>query len=155
MVPGPPAPGGGAVRYEHEQRAYAIHWVVAPILAIVAVGMLSSDGSLWVWLLVAGAGFLFAWSAATFGTLTVIVEDDHLRLYFGRGWPRKAIPLRDVASAVPVRNRWWYGLGIRWIPGGWLWNVWGLDAVELRLSTGRVFRVGTDDVDGLVAAIAR
>ena len=142
------------MRYEHEQRAYLIHWIIAPLFAIAVVGMLSGGGSLAGWLVVAITGFLFAWLAATFSVLTVIVEGDQLRLYFGRGWPRKAIRLRDVVSVSPVRNAWWYGLGIRWIPRGTLWNVWGLDAVELQLASGRVFRVGTDDVEGLVAAIA-
>jgi hypothetical protein len=45
-------------------------------------------------------------------------------------------------------------LGIRWIARGALWNVWGLDAVELELKSGRIFRIGTDDVGGLVAALA-
>ena len=143
------------MRYEREQRAYLIQWVIAPIYLIAIFGMLSSGRSLSVWLVVAITGFLFAWLAATFSVLTVIVEGDQLRLYFGRGWPRKSIDLRGVVSSSAVRNRWWYGLGIRWIPGGTLWNVWGLDAVELRLSSGRVFRIGTDDVEGLMAAIAR
>ena len=142
------------MRYEHEQRAYLIHWVIAPVFLIAVAGLLSGGSSLSVWLVVAITGFLFAWLAATFSVLTVIVDGDHLRLYFGRGWPRKSIALREIVSVAPVRNRWWYGLGIRWIPGGTLWNVWGLDAVEFRLASGRVFRIGTDDVDGLVAAVA-
>ena len=31
-----------------------------------------------------------------------------------------------------VRNKWWHGWGVRWVPGGSMYNVWGLDAVELR-----------------------
>jgi hypothetical protein len=47
------------------------------------------------------------------------------------------------------------GWGIRALHKGWLWNIAGLDAVELELKTGRVFRIGTDDadVDDLIAAI--
>ena len=36
---------------------------------------------------------------------------------------------------------------------GMLYNVSGRDAVEIRLDTGRRFRLGTDDPDGLVAAL--
>jgi len=52
-----------------------------------------------------------------------------------------------------VRNKWWNGLGIRKGPGFWLYNVAGLDAVELRLRSGEVRRIGTDDPQGLAAAL--
>ncbi|MCX8091736.1 MAG: hypothetical protein N3I86_12535 [Verrucomicrobiae bacterium] len=80
-----------------------------------------------------------------FGTLTVEVDDERIRLWFGIGLVRKTIPLADIASCRPVRNRWWWGWGIRAIPGGWLYNVSGLDAVELVLRNGRIFRIGTDE----------
>jgi hypothetical protein len=44
-----------------------------------------------------------------------------------------------------VKNQWWWGWGIRLIPGGWLYNVSGLDAVELKMKNGRVYRIGTDE----------
>jgi hypothetical protein len=52
-----------------------------------------------------------------------------------------------------VRNKWWYGWGIRLTPHGWLFNVGGLDAVELELASGRKFRIGTDEPQGLLNAI--
>jgi hypothetical protein len=58
-------------------------------------------------------------------------------------------------SVTPVRNRWWYGFGIRLTPHGWLYTVRGLDAIEVRLSNGRTFRVGTDDQATLVARLER
>jgi hypothetical protein len=48
-----------------------------------------------------------------------------------------------------VRNHWWNGFGIRMRPGFRLYNVSGLDAVELRLKSGGVRRIGTNDPDGL------
>jgi len=44
---------------------------------------------------------------------------------------------------------WLVGWGIRWTGSGWLFNVSGLDAVELSLKSGRRFRIGTDDPRGL------
>jgi hypothetical protein len=52
-----------------------------------------------------------------------------------------------------VRNHWWNGFGIRMRPGFRLYNVAGLDAVELRLKSGDVRRIGTDDPQGLSAAL--
>jgi hypothetical protein len=34
-----------------------------------------------------------------------------------------------------------------------MYNVWGLDAVELELNSSHVFRIGTADADRLLAAI--
>jgi hypothetical protein len=47
------------------------------------------------------------------------------------------------------------GWGIHWNPwGGWVWNIWGFDCVVLQLNRG-MFRVGTDDPDGLVEFLRR
>jgi hypothetical protein len=81
-----------------------------------------------------------------FSTLTVKVNDEFIEVRFGAGVIRKKWRLDDVQSCQPVRNRWWYGWGIRWIGHGkWLFNVSGLDAVELSLKDGKIYRVGTDE----------
>jgi len=36
-----------------------------------------------------------------------------------------------------------------------MWNVSGLDAVELALDGNRRYRIGTDDPEGLAAALER
>ena len=60
-----------------------------------------------------------------------------------------------LAGFQPVRNPWYCGWGIRLGPTGWLWNVSGFDAVELTLTDGRRFRVGSDEPGQLVAALTR
>ena len=42
---------------------------------------------------------------------------------------------------------------MRIIPRGRLYNVGGVDAVELEMDNGRVVRVGTDQPDALLAAV--
>jgi hypothetical protein len=88
-----------------------------------------------------------------FSRFTVEVTDESLTASFGWGWPRRTVRWEDVTAARPARNSWWYGFGIRWFPGGTLWNVWGLDAVELDLDRGKL-RIGTDDLEALLAALA-
>ena len=61
----------------------------------------------------------------------------------------------QIADARQVRNRWYYGWGIRRVPGAWMFNISGLDAVELTLRSGKRFRLGTDDPQGLVFAIGQ
>jgi hypothetical protein len=47
------------------------------------------------------------------------------------------------------------GWGMHWVPGrGWIWNAIGRDCVEIELA-GRRFRVGTNDVPGLLALLTR
>ena len=40
-------------------------------------------------------------------------------------------------------------------PSGWMFNVSGLDAVELELVNGKRFRIGTEDPSEVVEAIER
>jgi hypothetical protein len=52
-----------------------------------------------------------------------------------------------------VTNPWYYGWGIRWTPKGPLYNVSGFEAVEIRMLSGKSFRIGTDEPDLLRQAI--
>ena len=90
---------------------------------------------------------------ALFSTLTVAVDDRAVRLWFGLGSLRREVMLADVTYARKVRNHWYAGWGVRIIPRGRLYNVGGLDAVELEMDNGRVVRVGTDQPDALLAAV--
>jgi hypothetical protein len=84
-----------------------------------------------------------------FPSLTVQGNDDGLRVRFGLGPIARRFEWRDIRSSRVVRNSWLNGFGIRKVAGGWMFNVSGLDAVELELASGRVFRIGTDDPHGL------
>lgn len=88
-----------------------------------------------------------------FHSLTVEVTTTEVRLRFGPGPIRKSFSLESIQEAEAVRNRWWYGWGIRLTPHGWLYNVSGFDAVEIRLADGKRCRIGTDDPHGLIGAI--
>ncbi|MGA9115714.1 MAG: hypothetical protein WB626_02955 [Bacteroidota bacterium] len=91
-----------------------------------------------------------------FSSLTVEIRDGALTCRFGVGLIRRTIPLAEIAEARAVRNSWLVGWGIRWVPGSyWLWNVSGLQAVELLLRDGSRFRIGTDEPEELVRALGR
>lgn len=89
-----------------------------------------------------------------FSRLEVTVGDGRIVAAFGFGRPHREIELSDVVAVRQVRNTWIQGWGIRRITGGWMYNVWGLDAVEVELSSGDVFRIGTNDPENLHTAIA-
>lgn len=92
--------------------------------------------------------------AAVFSRLTVAVTAGTVRATFGWGWPRRTIAVDDIAGFRKVRNKWYYGWGVRRLPKGWMFNVWGLDAVEIDLRSGKTVRIGSDEPDDLVAALA-
>lgn len=92
-------------------------------------------------------------AAFTFNSLNTEVYSDRVRVWFGPGWIHKEIVLEDVKAAKSVKNKWYYGWGVRFIGNGWMYNISGLDAVELTLSTGKRFRIGTDDPKALEEAI--
>jgi hypothetical protein len=93
-------------------------------------------------------------AAILFSSLTVEVSDDELRWYFGPGLWTYRLPLSEIQNVAIVRNHWWNGFGIRMAPGFRLYNVSGLDAVELRIGSGEVRRIGTDDPQGLAQALS-
>ena len=90
-----------------------------------------------------------------FGSLTVEVSGEELRHYFGPGFWKKTYLLQDIETSKQVRNSWIYGWGIRLTPFGWLYNVSGLDAVQIQLHSGKTFRIGTDDPKGLLKAVSQ
>jgi hypothetical protein len=91
--------------------------------------------------------------AFVFSSLTVDVGANELRWHFGPGFWTYRLPLTEIQGIAIVRNHWWNGFGIRRRPGFRLYNVSGLDAVELRLKSGDIRRIGTDDPEGLAAAL--
>lgn len=90
-------------------------------------------------------------------SLTITIDEKYLRLKFGLGFLGRRFLLSDIRSATAVRNKWYYGWGIRF----WLWprmtiyNVAGLDAIEVVLRNGKIYRLGTNDPQGLETAIKK
>jgi hypothetical protein len=137
------------IRYRHTQTGYVSIAAVGAALAIVGI-QARILGTLKVF---AGISVPLIGVGVIFSRQTIEITGSVLRSYFGFGWPSKEVRLDQIESAVPVRNSWWYGWGIRWTPHGWLYNVSGLDAVEIVLRDGKRFRLGTDEPGRLAAAI--
>ncbi|NBC01450.1 MAG: hypothetical protein GVY15_11415 [Bacteroidetes bacterium] len=133
--------------YEHTQVG---HTTGGALLAGAGLALLSPMG----WAKAALAGSLGV-GAALFASLTVRVTDRALHFYFGPGFWKKRIPLDEIAAVRAVRNSPWYGWGIRLTPHGWLYNVSGLDAVEIEKTDGTTLRIGTDEPTTLAAALTR
>jgi hypothetical protein len=145
-----PIPHLNMVRYQHTQVS---RWILAAAVPAMLVGVaLAFRDSLVAGLLVCLMAALVLTSVFS---LTTTVSDQELHVRFGIGLIRRRIPLTRIVKAVAVRNRWYYGWGMRLTPRGWLWNVWGLGAVELTYVDGRHFRIGSDEPERLAAEIQR
>lgn len=142
--------------YQHTQRGTLILSVMAVGLVLTASIFLVVAGSRPAAAAICGSviGILLV-AAFLFRSLSVEVSSESVALRFGSGPIRKNFAIADIAEVRAVRNRWYYGWGIRLTPHGWLFNVSGLDAVEVRLAGGRKFRIGTDEPVELCAAIRR
>ena len=88
-----------------------------------------------------------------FYRLKVEIDSEYLKISFGIGLVRKKWLLSELSSSAVARNKWWYGWGIRMTPHGWLYNIGGLDAVEIVRTDGGRFRIGTDDAESLNTAL--
>ena len=133
------------MRYEHTQKA-----PLYLLLAGIASGMLVA-----AWLIpvpvaqisLATSGGLMAMLALAFRQLTVRDDNDALLVCFGPlplFWRR--VSYADIEHAEQARSSWLDGWGIHMSPsGGWTWNLWGFDCVDVHLTRGRKLRIGTDD----------
>jgi hypothetical protein len=92
---------------------------------------------------------------ASFSTLTVMIDEQMLRIKFGYGIFSKQFLLKEIKSVKTVQNKWYFGWGIRF----WFWprmtifNISGFDAVELQMNNGKLYRIGTDEPKKLESTI--
>lgn len=125
------------------------------LVFLIAIGVISAVAGSWEGVaVVAVTGLIVGTAMFVFSRFTVAVTNETLTASFGWGWPRRTLRWDEATAARIVKNRWWYGFGIRWFPGGTLWNVWGLDAVEFDLVKGGRLRIGTDEPERLMAALS-
>jgi hypothetical protein len=143
---------GGHLRNPHYVHRQSPAWFPVLIAGLLGIGAV-------VWLTVGWHGSLWGvfGGAAVFGArfwgLTVEVTAEAVTLAFGAGLIRRTIPRARIKAVRQVRNAWYWGFGIRVTPHGWMWNIAGLDAVEIEYADGARFRIGTDDPAGLLAAL--
>jgi len=140
--------------YKHSQRGILLPYVLS-FAALISIAMLLLMPAESAMLGVSVLLLVLLICLYLFRSLTVEITSDRLTVWFGSGLIRKSIPLEDIIDARIVRNPWFYGWGIRFIPHGWMFNVSGFDAVELELKNKRKFRVGSDEANELVTALRR
>jgi hypothetical protein len=146
-----------AIPYHHTQRGTFMLGMFAGVSALILVGLLIvlfvvKPPLAAMAPMVASLPLLLvlAW---WFSSMTVDVTDEELRWHFGPGRDYR-VARADIAGAEVLRHPWWSGYGIRFRgPNRWIYIISGRDLVEVRLKQGGWRRLGTDDPQGLAAAL--
>lgn len=135
--------------YKHTQIGYALLNSYTIVFLIAGIINLATGFSP----LAVLALIIVLLTISTFATLTVIVDRQAIKLRFGVGIIRREYRLDDILNYQAVENPWYYLLGIRYTPRGWLYAVSGSSAVELALKNGKYVRIGTDEPEKLMEAL--
>ncbi len=138
-------------QYQHTQIGYLSISALTIALLLIAC-LMAVYGFHWIAFAVL---IILGFCLVLFPTLTVVIEKDVLEIRFGAGIIRKKFPLKDIESCQVVKNPWYYGWGIRLTPHGLLYNVSGFYAVEIKMKTGKKYRIGTDAPNNLERIIRK
>jgi hypothetical protein len=147
--------------YRHTQRIPIVLFIGLTVVVLLAVDAsmaaswpASARFALFINLLFAGV-LLGAWCLSS---MTVELTDAELRWRIGPG-PTLRLARVEIDGVRQVRDPWWGGYGTTLFgvgffpPGRWTFRIAGRDAVEVRLKQGGWRRIGTDDPQGLLAAL--
>jgi transcriptional regulator with XRE-family HTH domain len=143
--------------YSHKQFGWVIVLITFIVLTLVLIlrlpSLIAQGAPPWVFLAIVLPAALISY---LFSSLSISVDAEAIRWHFGPGIHRKSEKVVELLRCETVKNKHWWGLGIRFLPDGiWLYNVSGTDAVEVTLKSGRRFRLGTDEPFALQEAIER
>lgn len=137
------------MRYRHTQFGYWSLIAVIILLAVIAYDVYTSG-----WNSPPYLGILVILiMLGLFINLTISINDEKIILSYGIGLIKKSFALQDIVECNQVRNPFYYGWGIRRTPHGWLYNISGLDAIEIVLANGKKYRIGSDEPEKLSSVI--
>lgn len=139
------------MKYQHTQIGYLIISTLTIVILLFVSILSQASFDLFVITLM----FFILFVLASFVSLQVMITENYLRIKFGYGIFQKKFLLNEIISAKIVKNHWYYGWGIRfwpWTPM-WIYNVSGFAAVEIVMSNGKIYRIGTDQPEELEQAI--
>jgi len=143
--------------YKETQIAWLIFVFIVPVQLLLTYFFVYGigDNPLGIKSFAIGQGVL-TFSYLLFYGMTTTVTSEKILIVFGIGIITIRIPLKRIATMTPVKNPWYYGWGIRFIPGGMLYNISGSQGVELQFNdSNRVIRIGTKDPQHLKREIEK
>ena len=88
-----------------------------------------------------------------FFSLTIVINEQKLRWYFGFGIISKDVELSQIAETSAYKTKWYQGIGIRMLSDGWLYNASVGQAVKITLADGKNIYLGCKDAGALQQAL--
>ena len=134
--------------YQHKQIGTALLLVMGAVILFVSLIAFDKNNEV-IWPLIIIVGLI----SFLFHSLNIKVNNSEIKWSFGPGFWKKSVKLEAVNSVRVINTKWYYGLGIRYIPSGWLYTVSGTKAIQLELKDGSKINLGTNDPDNLVEVI--
>lgn len=137
--------------YKHTQIWYFIISILITSILFFLALLIYTWLEPWILALIAVFILIIAW----FSTLKITVNNKKIKIKFGYWIFKKSFALSEIKAVKEVKNRWFYGWGIRvWFwPYMWIYNISWFDAVELKMKNWKIFRLWTDDSKQLKKAI--
>jgi hypothetical protein len=159
----PPSPQNDAILFEESQR-FTQWWIWALALIPVFAGVVAFvniprahgqvDPALYAIIpVMVLVPLIFA-----FSELHVTITPGWLHLRYTPYFVNRRIPLAEVAQFENIRYNFWVaGYGIHYVPirYGWVYNVRGLDGIQLRLASGKRMLIGTQRPQEFLNALAQ
>ncbi|MBU4315558.1 hypothetical protein KJ673_04125 [Patescibacteria group bacterium] len=138
--------------YKHTQVGYLMIYVLIAVIALFGFIIKQDPGAPWPAIIVM---VFTVFVLTSFTTLTVIIDNQYLRIKFGYGLFRKKFALDQIESVKATKHKWYYGWGIRFCPSPkmWIYNISGFDVVEVVMKDGKTYRIGTDEPEKLAGSI--
>lgn len=133
--------------YQHTQMGYLVWVICFLILAVIS----PLPGMPMIGLVLLFVGSIVP--MILFFSLNISVVEGKVRWHFGPRFWKKELSIAEIYSCEVVRNNALMGWGIRMLSDGWMYNVSGLLAVEIRLKSGSTIRLGSDEPNYLKEAI--
>lgn len=137
------------MQYHHTQTAPLYLLVLSLSVVLFAVAWFIPE--IVIQIVVSVGGTLMFLIALSFRELTVSDEGSELLICFGP-LPvfRRRLQFAEIEKVEQAKSTIMDGWGIHMSPsGGWVWNLWGFDCVDVWYREGRKIRIGSDDAVGL------
>ena len=88
-----------------------------------------------------------------FFSLTIVIDEQTLRWYFGFGIISKDVELSQIVQTSVYKTKWYQGIGIRMLNDGWLYNASVGQTIKINLTDGKNIYLGCKDADALQQAL--
>ncbi|NHH90393.1 hypothetical protein [Pseudoalteromonas sp. MB47] len=88
-----------------------------------------------------------------FFSLTIVIDEQKLRWYFGFGIISKDVELSQIVETSAYKTKWYQGIGIRMLNDGWLYNASVGQAIKITLADGKNIYLGCKDAGALQQAL--